>query len=109
MFDSFKKYLNKWLKDNSVASDAVDDWLIDGNSQTNENLKTTCTKDNSLKRTPYHAYYKYKTEKTNSQPQPSAATLINTGNSLNSNNLKNKDTKPNRNHSESSNSNQSTK
>jgi hypothetical protein len=106
MFDSFKKYLNKWLKENSVASDAVDDWFIDGNSQTNENLKTTCTKDNSLKRTPYHAFYKYKTERISNQAQSTASL----GSSSISNSIiKIKDPKPSRNHSESSNSNQSSK
>jgi hypothetical protein len=64
MYDRFKKYLNKWLKENGVSADTIDDWLI-GDTLNNPNIKTTCNKDCSLKRTPYHVIYKYKTQKLN--------------------------------------------
>ena len=63
MYDRFKKYLNKWLKENgTTSSESVNEWFL-GESINNPNVKTTCTKDCSLKRPPFHAIYKYKTQK----------------------------------------------
>ena len=64
MYDRFKKYLNKWLKEAGTPADSIDDWLI-GETLNNPNIKTTCNKDCSLKKPPFHVIYKYKTQKTN--------------------------------------------
>jgi hypothetical protein len=71
MYDRFKKYLNKWLKDNATSSDSIYDWLT-GETINNSNIKTTCIRDNSIKRPPFHAIFKYKTEKLN----PTSTSII---------------------------------
>ena len=75
MYDRFKKYLNKWLKDNTISSDYVDDWLI-GETINNPNIKTTCIKDSSIKRPPFHAIFKYKTQKLNVNSTTTNSTTI---------------------------------
>lgn len=58
MYDRFRKHMNRWLKEHSASQEATDDWLL------GENLvpyvKTTCIKESSMKKTPYHVYYRYK-------------------------------------------------
>lgn len=60
MYDKFRKYSNKWLKANATSSDCIDDWLT-GEIYANA-IKTSRVKENYLKKTPYHVYYKYKTD-----------------------------------------------
>jgi hypothetical protein len=72
MYDRFKKYLNKWLKDNGTSSDSIYDWLT-GETINNPYIKTTCIRDNSIKRPPFHAIFKYKTQKLN---QTSSTSII---------------------------------
>lgn len=59
MYDKFRKYTNKWLKTNSVSNDCIDDWLLGENYS---HVKTVRTKENYIKKTPYHVYYKYKVD-----------------------------------------------
>lgn len=58
MYDKFRKYNNKWLKSNGIATDCLDDILL-GNSLS---IKSLRAKENYLKKTPYHVYYKYKSD-----------------------------------------------
>ena len=59
MYSDFKKFSNKWLKDNSISNESIDGWLL---GEHNENsIKTICIKENSIKKPPYHVYFRYKT------------------------------------------------
>jgi hypothetical protein len=59
MYTNFKKFSNKWLKDNSISNDCIDEWLL--GEQFEPSIKTVCTKENSIKKPPYHIYFRYKT------------------------------------------------
>jgi hypothetical protein len=58
MFDKFRKCTNKWLKENSISADCIDDWLL--GEHLDAEVKTICIKESSLKKTPYHIFYRYK-------------------------------------------------
>jgi len=58
MFDKFRKLTNKWLKENSISADCIDDWLL--GEHLDPEVKTICIKESSLKKTPYHIFYRYK-------------------------------------------------
>lgn len=57
MYDKFRKFSNKWLKFNSTSADGLDSLLM---GEIYSNCKTVRVKEYQLKKTPYHAYYKYK-------------------------------------------------
>lgn len=60
MYDKFRKYVNKWLKEHSLTVDCIDDWLLgDTLGNNNNSTKTTCVKESLSKREPYHVYYRY--------------------------------------------------
>ena len=88
MYDKFRKYTNKWLKTNSIPNDCIDDWLL-GENYTN--VKTVRVKENYIKKSPYHVYYKYKVETNTSVATSSSAS--NTGSNKRNNQVKNSDKK----------------
>jgi len=59
LYTNFRKFSNKWLKDNSVSNECIDEWLLGGHI--GNSIKTTCVKENSIKKPPYHVYFRYKT------------------------------------------------
>lgn len=60
MYDKFRKHTNKWLKENGLTADCIDDWLLGESSAANlAGTKTVCVKESIPKRTPYHVYYRY--------------------------------------------------
>jgi hypothetical protein len=67
MYDRFRKYTNKWLKESSVSADCIDDWLL-GYHLTGSSSKTICVKESWPKKPPYHVYYKYKAQLPSEQP-----------------------------------------
>lgn len=69
MYDKFRKYTNKWLKENSVNPERVDEWLLGENF--NSNCKTVCVKESLPRRPPYHVYYRYKVQVNVNNPAPS--------------------------------------
>jgi hypothetical protein len=71
MYDKFRKHTNKWLKENGLTVDCIDDWLLGENltgstsaaaaaaaGGSGGQVKTVCVKENWPKRTPYHVYYR---------------------------------------------------
>lgn len=76
MYDRFRKYHNKWLKEHSIGQDSIDDWLLGENL--GPSIKTTCVKENCVKKVPYHVYYKYKVAQTQPPAAPSSSTSAST-------------------------------
>ena len=64
MYANFKKFSNKWLKDNSISHDSIDGWLL--GDMIEPHVKTICTKEISIKKPPYHNFFRYKI--VNDQP-----------------------------------------
>ncbi len=58
MYDKFRKFSNKWLKEHAISADCIDDWLLGDHIV--PYVKTTCVKESFSKKPPYHVYYKYK-------------------------------------------------
>ena len=58
MYTNFKKYSNKWLKDNSISHECLDDWFLGEHLE--PKVKTICTKESFIKKPPYHVYFRYK-------------------------------------------------
>jgi len=92
MFDRFRKCTNKWLKDNSISTDCIDDWLL--GEHLDPEVKTICIKESSLKKTPYHIFYRYKVLSNESnQANSSLASTSTTSKTKNDNtNINNNDT-----------------
>ena len=65
MYSNFKKYSNKWLKENSASHECIEEWFLGENIE--PYVKTVCTKESSIKKPPYHVYFRYKiiNDKTN--------------------------------------------
>jgi hypothetical protein len=76
MFDKFRKWTNKWLKENSTQADCIDDWLLGEHLDTE--IKTICIKESSLKKTPYHIFYRYKVLSADSNQSKSNTNSTNT-------------------------------
>ena len=77
MYTNFKKFSNKWLKDNSIPHECIDHLLL--GEQIEPYIKTICTKESSIKKPPYHVYFRYKVfnEKPNLRPDASNITQFN--------------------------------
>jgi paired amphipathic helix protein Sin3a len=58
MYANFKKFSHKWLKDSSTSHESVDSWLLGQHIE--PYVKTICTKESSIKKPPYHVYFRYK-------------------------------------------------
>lgn len=59
MYDKFRKYLTKWLKENMTPADCIDDWFM---GEDLKGVRTTIVKELTQKKPPYHVLYKYKVE-----------------------------------------------
>jgi hypothetical protein len=85
MYDKFRKFSNKWLKFNSTSADGLDSLLM---GEIYSNCKTVRVKEYQPKKTPYHAYYKYKlpdqsnTTATTSSSSSSSSSTTNTKRNL---------------------------
>lgn len=62
MYERFRKYSNKWLKEQTFNPEAVEEWFLGENMA--PNIKTVCTKESCVKKPPYHFYYKYRVQVT---------------------------------------------
>lgn len=69
---------NRWLKENSISPDAIDDILLSEHLE--PHIKTTCIKESYLKKKPYHVYYRYKVT-TSAIPSTSTTAMPNPSNS----------------------------
>ena len=63
MYERFRKFDLKWLKEHSKAPDCIDEWLLGeetaaGSQQ--QQTKTVCLREAHLKKPPYHVFYRYK-------------------------------------------------
>jgi hypothetical protein len=76
MYDKFKKFTNKWLKEHSLTQDCIDEWLLGENLEC-YNIKTTCIKESMTKKTPYHAYYRYKSIVASNSSASNSTPIIN--------------------------------
>ena len=82
MYDKFRKFSNKWLKFNSTSADGLDSLLM---GEIYSNCKTVRVKEYQPKKTPYHAYYKYKLpdqSNTTATTSSSASSTTNTKRNL---------------------------
>ena len=92
MFDKFRKCTNKWLKENSISSDCIDDWLL--GEHLDPEVKTVCIKESSLKKTPYHIFYRYKVlsnESSQFKSNQQASTSTTSKTSINNTNMNTND------------------
>ncbi|RNA00678.1 paired amphipathic helix Sin3a isoform X2, partial [Brachionus plicatilis] len=69
MYDKFRKYLTKWLKEHMTPADCIDDWLM---GEDLKDVRTTIQKEVSHKKPPYHVLYKYKVESESANTQQPA-------------------------------------
>jgi hypothetical protein len=80
MYDKFRKFSNKWLKFNSTSADGLDSLLM---GEIYSNCKTVRVKEYQPKKTPYHAFYKYKLpDQSNTTAPTSSSSTTNTKRNL---------------------------
>lgn len=58
MYNRFRQFSNRWLKENGTSSDCIDEMFLGEHLE--PSIKTICVKESYLKKTPYHVYYRYK-------------------------------------------------